>query len=217
MAKKLNNPKWWKAIEIYCTDTNMPLTRLSEQACIPYDTIKSWFKKKEFLDSVWSRFLEIRSTLDLIDVYDAMVVEAKNGNKASADFVFAQHDKLEKRMEGMASPYAQFVQINNINSNNEMQDPMMEVQSKVHDKVYAEVHEIPNVTIEESNKTYTKPYKKQKVDKEKRNALMKLKRRAKKVGLATLGTGRPTKTERSIWLARLEKLEEEKGIKPPSP
>ena len=217
MAKKLDNPRWWKAIEVYCTDTNMPLTRVAEKACIPYDTIITWFKKKEFLESLWSRFLELRSTLDLIDVYEAQVVEAKNGNKASADFVFGQHDKLEKRMEGMASPYAQFVQINNINSNNEMQDPMMEVQSKVHDKVYAEVHEIPDVTIEKSNKTHTKPYKKQKVDKEKRNALMKLKRRAKKVGLATLGTGRPTKTERSIWLARLEKLEEEKGIKPPSP
>ena len=205
MVKKLNNPKWWKAIEVYCTDTNMPLTRLSEQACIPYDTIKSWFKKKEFLESLWSRFLELRSTLDLIDVYEAQVVEAKNGNKASADFVFGQHDKLEKRMEGRESPFAQYVQINNINSNNEMQDPMVEVQNIVHE----EVHEIPDVTVEESNKTYTKPYKKQKVDKEKRNALMKLKRRAAKVGLATLGTGRPTKTQRSIWLARLEKLEEE--------
>ena len=72
-------------------------------------------------------------------------------------------------------------------------------------------------TIEKSNKKHTKPYKKQKVDKEKRNALMKLKRRAKKVGLVTLGTGRPTKTQRSIWLARLERLEGERGIKPPSP
>ena len=217
MAKKLNNPKWWKAIEVYCTDTNMPLTRVAEQACIPYDTVIGWFKKKEFLESLWSRFLELRSTLDLIDVYEAMVVEAKNGNKASADFVFGQHDKLEKRMEGMISPYAQFIQINNINSNKEMQDPMMEVQNKMHDKVHTEVHEIPEVTMEQSNKTYTRPYKKQKVNKEKRNALMKLKRRAKKVGLTTLGTGRPTKTERSIWLARLEKLEKEKGIKPPSP
>ena len=46
---------------------------------------------------------------------------------------------------------------------------------------------------------------------------MKLKRRAKKVGLTTLGTGRPTKTERSIWLARLERLEDKAGIKPLSP
>ena len=217
MAKKLDNPKWWKAIEVYCTDTNMPLTRVAEKACIPYDTVIGWFKKKEFLESLWSRFLELRSTLDLIDVYEAMVVEAKNGNKASADFVFGQHDKLEKRMEGMASPYAQFIQINNINSNKEIQDPMMEVQNKMHDKVYTEVHEIPEVTMEKSNKTYTRPYKKQKVNKEKRNALMKLKRRAKKVELATLGTGRPTKTERAIWLARLERLEDKAGIKQPSP
>ena len=217
MAKKLNNPKWWKAIEIYCTDTRMPLTKVAEQACIPYDTILGWFKKKEFLESLWSRFLELRSTLDLIDIYDAQVEEAKNGNKASADFVFGQHDKLEKKMEGMISPYAQFIQINNVSSNKEIQDPMMEVQNKVHDKVHTEVHEIPEVTMEESNKIYTRPYKKQKVDKTKRNALMKLKRRAKKVGLASLGFGRPTKTEKSIWLKRLEELEKKAGIKHPSP
>ena len=217
MAKKLNNPKWWKAIEVYCTDTNMPLTRVAEQSCVPYDTIIRWFKKKDFLDSLWSRFLELRSTLDLIDIYDAQVEEAKNGNKASADFVFGQHDKLEKKMEGMVSPYAQFIQINNIGSEKEVQDPMMEVQNKVHDKVHTEVHEIPGVTEEEPKKTYTRPYKKQKVNKEKRNTLMKLKRRAKKVNLASLGPGRPTRTERAIWLKRLEELEKKKGIKPPSP
>ena len=217
MAKKLNNPKWWKAIEVYCTDTTMPLTRVAEQACIPYDTILSWFKKKEFLDSLWSRFLELRSTLDLIDIYDAQVEEAKNGNKASADFVFGQHDKLEKKMEGMIAPYAQFLQINNISTEKEVRDPVMEVQNKVYDKVHTEVHEIPKQTMEESNKTYTRPYKKQKVDKEKRNALLRLKRRAKKVGLAPLGTGRPTKTEKAIWLKRLEELEEKAGIKHPSP
>ena len=46
---------------------------------------------------------------------------------------------------------------------------------------------------------------------------MKLKRRAKKVGLASLGFGRPTKTEKSIWLKRLEELEKKAGIKHPSP
>ena len=218
MAKKLNNPRRWKTIEVFSTDTNMPLTRLAEQACIPYDTIISWFKKKEFLDALWSRFLEIRSTLDLIDIYDAQVEEAKNGNKASADFVFGQHDKLEKKMEGMISPYAQFVQINNISSNKEMQDPMMEVQNKVHDKVHTEVHGIPEQVAsineeEPKNKVYTRPYKKQKVNKEKRNALLKLKRRAKKVGLTSLGTGRPTRTEKAIWLKRLEELEKKAGIR----
>ena len=216
MVKKLNNPKWWNAIEVYCSNPSMPKTRLSEQACVPYDTIISWFRKKEFLDALWTRYLETRGP-DLITGYHAQVQEMNSGSTKAAEFVFSLHDKLEKKTGGMPSPFFQYNQINNIKTEEEVQDPMMEVQSKVHDKVYAEVHEIPDVTVEESNKTYTKPYKKQKVDKEKRNALMKLKRRAKKVGLAPLGYGRPTRTERTVWLRRLEKLEEEKGIKPPSP
>ena len=41
---------------------------------------------------------------------------------------------------------------------------------------------------------------------------MRLKRRAVKVGLAPLGYGRPSKTEKAKWLSKLEKLEEKKGI-----
>ena len=154
-----------------------------------------------------------------------MVDEANKGSKGAAEFVFGQHDKLEKKMfAGMPSPYAEFtqnIQINNINSDKEEQDPMMEVQNKVHDKVHTEVHGIPeqiaSINEEEpKNKVYTRPYKKQKVDKEKRNALLRLKRRAKKVNLAPLGTGRPTRTEKAIWLKRLEKLEDKAGIKQPS-
>ena len=77
-----------------------------------------------------------------------------------------------------------------------------------------------HTTIKEENKSIEKAkknYKKYKVNKERRNALLKLKRRAKRVGLAPMPNGRPSKTEKTKCITKLEKLEEEKGIKPPSP
>ena len=145
---------------------------------------------------------------------------AKTGDTAAFKALQPMVEKNVTKIEGMISPYTehkQFIQINNINTEKEVQDPMVEVQNIVHEEVHTEVHEIPEQTMEKSNKTYTRPYKKQKVNKEKRNALMKLKRRAKKVGLTSLGHGRPTGAEKAIWLKKLEKLEEKQGIKPPSP
>ena len=217
MAKKLNNPRWWNAIELYCSNPSMAKTKLAEKAKIPYCTIIEWFKKKEFLDALWSRYVVTRGQ-DLITGYEAQVQEMNNGSTKAAEFVFNLHDKLEKKVHGMQSPFVQFNQINNINTEKDLQDPMMEVQSKVHDVVHVEVSQIPEQTVEDSSeKTYKRPYKKTKVNKEKRNALMKLKRRAKKVGLESLGSGRPTRTERAVWLKRLESLEKKAGIKPSSP
>ena len=210
MAKKLDNPKWWSAIEAYCANPSISMPKLSKIVNIPQDTLYRWFKKEEFLKALWKRHLALR-TLNLIDVYDKQVEEANNGSTKAAEFVYKQHGELEKKMEGIQSPFMQFNQINNITTKEEVQNPMVEVQNKVHDKV----HEIPvqPIPVEEKKPTvYT-----QKVNKAKRNALMKLKRRAKKVGLTPLGSGRPTKTQKALWLERLEEMEKKQGIKPPSP
>jgi hypothetical protein len=214
MAKKLNNPKWWNAIEAYCANPSISMPKLSEIVSVHQDTLYKWFKKEEFLKALWKRHLALR-TLNLIDVYDKQVEEANNGSTKAAEFVYKQHGELEKKMEGIQSPFMQFNQINNITTTEEVQNPMVEVQNKVHDKVHTEVHEIPVQPIPVKEKKPTVYI--QKVNKEKRNALMKLKRRAKKVGLTPLGSGRPTKTQKVLWLERLEEMEKEQGIKPPSP
>ena len=213
MTKKLNNPEWWNAIEVYLANPGISIRKLAKEINVHYNTIWLWFKKEEFLKALWKRHLTLR-TLDLVDVYDKQVVEAKNGSTKAAEFVYKQHGELEKKVEGMTAPYSQFIQVNNINTKEEVQDPMVEVQNKVHEEVHTEVHEIPAQTIpvKKKPKVYI-----QKVNKEKRNALLKLKRRAKKVGLCSLGNGRPSKTERAIWVKRLEELEEKVGIKHPSP
>ena len=220
MAKKLNNPRWMKVIEEYVWAQNMPLTKLAEVTNVPYDTIVRWFRSVDFLKALEKRFYESQ-TVEYIECVKAMIRETKNGNTRAFDKIKPIFEKNKAKIEGMVAPYSEFtqnIQINNISPDNEVQNPMDEVQNKVH----TEVHEIPTHTltpIEEKQRVEVieKTYKKQKVNKEKRNALLKLKRRAKKVGLASLGSGRPSRTERVAWLSELEELEKKAGIKHPSP
>ena len=221
-TKQLSNPRWYKAIEAYIHSPDIHLTKLAKAVEIPYDTVVRWFKNKDFLEALYKRHLEV-SSLDLIGVYKAMVEEGKAGNVRAADFVYKVHGKTEQRFEGMESPYNLFLQINQMGSQVEeaevVQSPMIDVE---------EVHEIPEVPKEkkvhmtpkvekERIKVIKKTYKKRAVNKDKRNALMKIKRRAKKVGLSSLGSGRPSKMERAKWMEELERLEEKAGIKPLSP
>ena len=48
MAKKLDNPKWWSAIEAYCANPSISMPKLSKIVSIPQDTLYRWFKKKSF-------------------------------------------------------------------------------------------------------------------------------------------------------------------------
>ena len=223
MAKKLNNPKWMKVIEEFVWSKNIPLTKLAERTGIPYDTVIRWFRNVDFLKALEKRYYESQ-TVEYIECVKAMVEEAKNGNSTAFREIRPIFEKNQTKIEGMIAPYSEFtqnIQINNINPEKEVQDPLMDVQHKVHEEVHTEVHEVPRQTMtpkEEKQRVEVikKTYKRQKVNKTKRNALMRLKRRAKKVGLASLGHGRPSKTERAKWLKKLERLEEKACIKPPS-
>jgi hypothetical protein len=224
MAKKLNNPRWMKVIEEYVWAKNIPLTKLAERVDIPYDTVVRWFRNVDFLKALEKRYYESQ-TVEYIECVKAMVEEAKNGSAIAFREIKPIFEKNQTKIEGMIAPYSEFtqnIQINNINPEKEVQDPLVDVQNKVHEEVHTEVHKIPRQTVsvqeqKERVEVIKKTYKKQKVNKTKRNALMKLKRRAKKVGLASLGHGRPSKTERANWLKKLERLEKKAGITPPSP
>jgi len=212
--KKITNPRWMKVIEHYIWNKDIPRTVLAEQTGVPYDTVIRWFKDATFLKLLEKRFTE-SLTEDYIDCIKAMITEAKSGNTAAFKEIKPIIQKIVPEIDKMVSPHALFLQINQMGSKNEgaienaeiVQDPVKELQ-EVH--IPDKVHMTPRQE-KERVEVVKKTYKKQKVNKTKRNALMKLKRRAAKVGLASLGYGRPSKTERAIWLAKLEKLEEKAG------
>ena len=218
--KKLINPRWMKVIEHYIWNKDMPRTVLAEQTGVPYDTIVRWFKDVVFLKALEKRFTE-SLTEDYIGCIKAMIAEAKSGNTSAFEEMKPIIQNIVPDIDKMVSPHALFLQINQMSSKDVdtvesaeiVQDPVKELQ-EVH--IPDKVHMTPRQE-KERVEVVKKTYKKQKVNKTKRNALMRLKRRAVKVGLASLGYGRPSKTERAKWLAKLEKLEEKAGIKHPSP
>ena len=231
MDKKLiispTRSKWIPAIELHAEDIHLPWTQIAERTGISYHTIKSWTRVPEFMDACYKRFMEIhgnKAEFVVMAIYD----EAVQGNMKAAELWLKYTGRYVDKKVYEHAPGDQFIDWVNsrdkeVHSDIEeaeiVQDPMLEVQNKVHAKVHtpSKVHATikeENERIEKTKKKYNKKYK---VNKDNRNALMRLKRRAKKVGLKSMGLGRPSKTEKAIWVAKLEKLEKKKGIKPPSP
>jgi len=228
MDKKLiispSRNKWVPVIELHAQDLNLSWMQIAEKTGISYHTIRYWTRLPEFMEACYDHYMQLHGNKAQY-VIEALYHEALEGNVRAIELYLKHTGKYtEKKIHEIApgDKFIDFVRGKEISNHTEeaeiVQDPMLEVQSIVHDKVHEpnKVH----TTIKEENKSIEKAkktYKKQKVNKERRNALLRLKRRAKRVGLASMPTGRPSKTEKAKWIVKLEKLEEEKGIKPLSP
>ena len=228
MDKKLiispSRNKWVPVIELHAQDLNLSWMQISEKTGISYHTIRYWTRLPEFMEACYDHYMQLHGNKAQY-VIEALYHEALEGNVRAIELYLKHTGKYtEKKIHEIApgDKFIDFVRGKEISNHVEeaeiVQDPMLEVQSIVHDKVHEpnKVH----TTIKEENNSIEKAkktYKKYKVNKERRNALLRLKRRAKRVGLASMPTGRPSKTEKAKWIVKLEKLEEEKGIKPLSP
>jgi hypothetical protein len=228
MDKKLiispSRNKWVPVIELHAQDLNLSWMQISEKTGISYHTIRYWTRLPDFMEACYDHYMQLHGNKAQY-VIEALYHEALEGNVRAIELYLKHTGKYTEKKIHEISPGDKFLEFvkgkeisNHVEEAEIVQDPMLEVQSIVHDKVHEpnKVH----TTIKEENKSIEKAkktYKKQKVNKERRNALLRLKRRAKRVGLASMPTGRPSKTEKAKWIVKLEGLEEEKGIKHLSP
>ena len=224
MDKKLiNSPsknKWIPVIELHVQDLNLSWRQISEKTGISYHTIRYWTRLPEFMEACYDHYMQLHGNKAQY-VIEALYNEALEGNVRAIELYLKHTGKYtEKKIHEIApgDKFLDFVKGKEISNHVEeaeiVQDPMLEVQNIVHTKVHEpkKVH----TTLKEENKRIEKTkktYKKYKVNKERRNALLRLKRRAKRVGLASMPTGRPSKTEKAKWVVKLEEIEKEKGIK----
>ena len=224
LIKSPTRNKWVPVIELHTQDLNLSWKQISDKTGISYGTLQYWTKMPEFMTACYDHYMQTHGNKAQY-VIEALYNEALEGNVRAIELYLKHTGKyVEKKVHEIApgDKFLEFVKGKELPDYVEeaeiVQDPMLEVQTKVHTKVHEpkKVH----TTIKEENNSIEKAkktYKKYKVNKERRNALLRLKRRAKRVGLASMPTGRPSKTEKAKWIVKLEKLEEEKGIKPPSP
>jgi len=231
MDKKLiispSRNKWVPVIELHAQDLNLSWMQISEQTGISYHTIRYWTRQPEFMTACYDHYMQTHGNKAQY-VVEALYHEALEGNVRAIELYLKHTGKYTEKKVHEISPGEKFMNFvkgretsetpNSIEEAEIVQNPMLEVQSKVHDKVHEPNKVHPTIKEEDKSLEKTKKkFKKYKVNKERRNALLRLKRRAKRVGLASMPTGRPSKTEKAKWIVKLEKLEEEKGIKPPSP
>ena len=224
LIKSPTRNKWVPAIELHAQDLNLSWKQISDKTGISYHTIQYWTRLPEFMEACYDHYMQLHGNKAQY-VIEALYNEALEGNVRAIELYLKHTGKYTEKKVHEIAPGDKFMEFvhakeipNHIEEAEIVQDPMLEVQTKVHTKVHEpkKVH----TTIKEEIKSIEKAKKKYtnyKVDKEKRNALMRLKRRAARVGLPTMGYGRPSKTEKAKWVAKLEKLEKEKGIKHPSP
>ena len=230
MKKELiNSPtknKWLPVIELHVQDLNLSWKQISDKTGITYATIRAWCRQPEFMEACYQRYMELHGDKALY-VIDALYHECLQGNVRAIELFLKHTGKYTEKKVHEISPSEAFMQsvrgkeLSNgidIKDGEIVQDPMVQLMDKVHELPEPKVHVKPKVhpSIREEKKRIDrakKGYKRYKVDKDKRNALLRLKRRAKKVGLKSLGNGRPSKTERANWIEELLRLEKEQGIK----
>jgi len=217
--------KWLPVIELHVQDLNLSWLEISRQTDISYNTIRSWCKRPEFMEACYQRYMELHGDKALY-VIEALYNECLQGNVRAIELFLKHTGKYTEKKVHEISPSEAFMQSvrgkeiasADIEDGEIVQDPVNQLMNKVHEMPEPKPFKKPKVhpSVKDDKRKIaiaTGTYKAYKVDKEKRNALLRLKRRAKKVGLASMGNGRPSKTEKAKWIEELLRLEKEKGIK----
>ena len=225
---KKGNLKKLRAIELLGTRPDMSYTDICKEIDININTLKQWRDDVAFVEAVYEKYM-VTFNSKLPHVLEAMVREAKEGNVQAARLVMDVAGKIVKRINvKIQAPFQQFldakdaevvdVDFNNMDekidgvgySANEIIDSIpisnnLPERNKINDK--------PLVRMQKEKKRIKKIKKNPnllKKKKEQYNSWYHVRARAKKVGLAPLPPGKPTKTQRAEWLKELKRLESKK-------
>ena len=220
---KLMKSEKKRVIETYCKSPTITMKDLSRQTDIPYPTLMSWMNDSLFVDKIYKRYMEIAG-IELPNVIGAMIREAKTGNVQAGRLVLEHFGKLENKIKiQVESPFEKFVKAKEINAEDgEYIDADDEdfINNIYSDNIDA-ISTLPQRNVESQNQREVKEKKEVKyiTQKEIRKANQssssqsryQIRKRAKAVGLEMMTTsGRPMKSERDEWMAKLESLEIEK-------
>jgi hypothetical protein len=228
---KKSNLKKLRAIELLGTQPNMTYTQVCKELDISSNTLKVWREDVAFVEAVYEKYM-VTFNSKLPDVLEAMIREAKEGNVQAARLVMDVAGKIVKRVNvKIQAPFQQFLDASEGEVVDIDFDDMDEEIKGVGYTPNEIINSIPvSENLPERNKSNDKPQnriikEKKRIAKIKKNpkAIKKkkdqynswyhIRTRAKKVGLAPLPPGKPTKTQRAEWIKELERLESQKNSK----
>ena len=178
-----------------------------------YDRIKKDKRFYEKMEEVFDKSI----TRDLLLVDVAMIKEAQAGSVQAARYLAERHGKFVKRYQiEVKSPYELFAREVEAIEGEEVVDTIQVSQKELPERDKRNDH--PRLRINEEKKQLhatlvTLKREKSPRYKADRADRYRLRKRAKAVGLKTLGRGKPTEANRKKWLKellRLEKIQKEK-------
>ncbi|MEC9065020.1 MAG: phBC6A51 family helix-turn-helix protein [Bacteroidota bacterium] len=220
LLKKANLKKL-RAIDILGTQPDVTGVEICKELDISKNTLTEWKKDIAFVEAVYEKYM-ITFNSKLPAVLEAMIREAKEGNVQAGKLVMEVAGKIVKRVNvKIQAPFQQWLDAKDAD--------IVDINEEIPTVGFTPMEAIKTIEVKEENlpkrnKNNDKPIKrsmkeKKKIEKIKKNPnLLKkkkdqfnswyhLRKRAKKVGLDLLPPGKPTKTQRAEWLAKLESLE----------
>ena len=224
LLKKANLKKL-RAIDLLGTRPDMSYGDVCKELDINRNTLAQWREDVAFVEAVYEKYM-VTFNSKLPEVLEAMIREAKEGNVQAGRLVMDVAGKIVKRVNvKIQAPFKQFLDAQDaeivdvaFNSMDEEIEGVGYTPSEIIDSIPV------SKDLPKRNKVNDKPLKrvikeKKRVKKIKNNPnLLKkkkdqfnswyhIRKRAKKVGLAPLPPGKPTKTQRAEWMAKLEEME----------
>ena len=207
------NPAKTLAIELLAFNPELSLQQIADKVGVSKSAIVKWKATPEFIDAVYDRYM-MHFGLEVPQVLDSMVREAKAGNVQAGRLVLEHSGKLVKNINvTIDSPFEKFLK--------NVPDAEIVDDAEIIDAadVVEVFEELPERKIENQNER-TKKEKvatKDLIKKAERNAKQKnwykWRVRAKAVGIEPLKGRRPTPAQRKNWeksIIEAERLRESK-------
>ena len=207
------NPAKTLAIELLAFNPELSLQQIADKVGVSKSAIVKWKATPEFIDAVYDRYM-MHFGLEVPQVLDSMVREAKAGNVQAGRLVLEHSGKLVKNINvTIDSPFEKFLK--------NVPDAEIVDDAEIIDAadVVEVFEELPERKIENQNER-TKKEKvatKDLIKKAERNAKQKnwykWRIRAKAVGIEPLKGRRPTPAQRKNWeksIIEAERLRESK-------
>ena len=224
-AKAENALKKKLVREWVAVDPDVTNKALSSKLGVNDTTIGLWRNDPKEIEATYDRYMEIAGK-ELPLVITAMLEEAKMGNTRAAELVLKHFGKLQDtlvvKVEAPFMQHLKAVDRGDIEDAEVVEDFGPEVIGEgfeIPDRIVSQLpkrdpsndhpnikNRIDNKRVQQISADAIKRKKKSASNKYKRK---KLNKRAKELGLEPMTGGRPSKSERNAWLAKLKKLEEE--------
>ena len=202
IAKLKKNPSKVLAIELLAFHPDLSLQQVADKVGVSKDCISKWKQLPEFVDAVYDRYM-LQFGLEIPQVLDSMLREAKAGNVQAGRLILGHSGKLVKNINvTIDSPFEKFLK--NVPDAEVVEDAEIIVSAQ-EALEGANTEELPERNTENQyhREMREKQATKKLIKKAEYNAKQKVwyrwRKRAEEVGVPLLKNRRPTPAQRKDW------------------